>query len=79
MRVAVSEFKNNCTKILREIATQHKIVEITNRGKVVAIITPANPEPELAPRTFLGSLQGTVTFLPGWDEPLGETDWEACR
>lgn len=79
MKIAVSEFKSKCTKILRDVAKSHHSVEVTNRGKVMAVVSPAEPEKKLDPKDFLGCLQGTVTFSPGWDEPLGEDDWDACH
>lgn len=77
MKISVSEFKSKCTKILRDIVKSHHSIEITNRGKVMAIVSPAEPEKELNPNEFLGCLHGTVTFFSGWDEPLGEDDWDA--
>jgi len=79
MKVAVSEFKAKCTKILRDVAKGRQSVEITKRGKVMALVSPVEPEKELNPKEFLGCLHGTVTFYPGWDEPLGEEVWEACK
>jgi prevent-host-death family protein len=79
MKIAVSEFKSKCTKILRDVAKGRQSVEITKRGKVMAIVSPVEPEKELDPKEFLGCLHGTVSISPGWDEPLGEDDWEASK
>lgn len=79
MKIAVSEFKSKCTKILRDVTEKQEPVEITNPGKVVAVVTPATPEKQLNPEEFLVCLHGTVTYSPGWDEPLGEDNWEACH
>ena len=78
MRVAVTELKAKCTKIIRDVEQLHQSVEVTKRGKVVAIIVPPSTIDKLAPHDFLDSLHGTVTFSKGWDDPLGEEDWEAC-
>ena len=70
MQMSISEFKAKCTQVVREVGTKYKTVELTNRGKVVA---------QVVPPAFFGSLRGTVAYQPGWDEPLGEDDWEACQ
>ena len=77
MQVAVTEFKAKCTKLFRTVEQDNETIEITRRGKVIAVVVPptvAKPDPE----QFLGCLQNTVTFSPDWDEPLGEDNWEAC-
>jgi len=79
MQMSISEFKARCTQVVREVGTQYKTVELTNRGRVVAYIVPPEPEAKPDPQSFFGSLQGTVGYQPGWDEPLGEDDWESCR
>lgn len=73
MKIAVTEFKAHCTEILR---TLKKPIEITNRGEVVAIITPP---PASRENPIVGCLQGTVTYGSDWDQPLDEGDWEACQ
>lgn len=40
MQISVSEFKTNCTKIIRDVAKLNRTIEITERGKIVAIVTP---------------------------------------
>ena len=78
MQIPVTEFKAKCTSIFRDIEKQRKSVEITRRGKIIAIIKPpAATGPD--PAHFLGCLHNTLTFHPGWEEPLGGDDWEACK
>lgn len=79
MRMPISEFKAKCTQVVREVGTKYKTVELTNRGKVIAQVVPPEPETKPGPQSFFGSLRGTVTYQPGWDEPLGEDDWETCQ
>ena len=74
MQIAVSEFKARCTEILR---TLKEPLQITNRGRVVAVVSP--PQPDDPHNPIVGCLQGTVTYSSDWDEPLGEDDWEACQ
>jgi antitoxin (DNA-binding transcriptional repressor) of toxin-antitoxin stability system len=78
MEMSVTEFKAKCTKVFRDIEKQKKPVQITRRGKVIAVVQPSitkGPDPQ----KFLGCLHDTLTFHPGWDEPLGEDGWEACE
>jgi prevent-host-death family protein len=63
MKIPVSEFKAKCTKILREAATAPYTVEVTNRGKVIALVTAPAPEQKPNPKEFFGSLKGTVTYV----------------
>jgi prevent-host-death family protein len=78
MKVSVSEFKAKCTHILREVATQPYTVEITKRGKVVAVVS--QPQQEDGNNPAWGALKGTVLSVsPAFDEPLGEDEWEAAR
>ena len=79
MQISVSEFKTKCTKFIRDVANLNQTIEITKRGKIVAIVTPPAAPKEIDPHEFLGCLNGTVTYAPDWDQPLGEDDWEACR
>jgi hypothetical protein len=79
MKISVSEFKSKCTKFIRDVENLNQTIEITKRGKIVAIVTsPASPK-KIDLQEFLGCLHGTVTYAPDWDRPMGEDDWEACR
>ena len=44
MQMSISEFKAKCTQVVREVGTKYQIVELTNRGKVVAQVVPPEPE-----------------------------------
>jgi antitoxin (DNA-binding transcriptional repressor) of toxin-antitoxin stability system len=77
MEMSVTDFKAQCTKVFRAIEKQKMKVEITRRGKIIAVVQPAGAS-TVNPKDFLGCLHNTLTFHPSWDEPLGEDDWEAC-
>jgi len=80
MKISMSEFKATCTKVVREIADAPYAVEITNRGKVVAVVTAPPAESEADPQHFWGSLQGSVMEIAAdFDEPMGDQDWDAAR
>ena len=80
IKMPVSEFKARCTQVLREVATKPYTVEVTNRGRVIALVSPPVPEKKPDPKAFFGSLKGTVSYISDdFDEPLGEEEWEASR
>ena len=79
MQVSVSEFKTKCTKFIRDVVNLNQTIEITKRGKIVAIVTPPASAKKIDPHEFLGSLHGTVTYASDWDEPLSENEWDACQ
>ena len=80
MKISVSEFKARCTQVVREVATHPYTVEITNRGKVVAVLSSPPPAAPENPCEFWGSLGGSVTAIaPDFDEPIGDAEWEAAQ
>ena len=80
MKMAVSEFKAKCTQLLRDIATQGTAIEVTSRGRVIAVVSPPEPSEMPDPKQFFGSLRGTVLYLSDdFDEPLGDEEWEAAQ
>ncbi len=75
--MSVSEFKKHCTRILREVARDGEGVVITNRGKPVARVTPAR---ESGRHPAWGALAGQVVGIAdGFDEALGDEEWEAAQ
>ena len=80
MKVSVSEFRAKCTQYVREVAACPYTVEITNRGKVVAVVSPPPAETRADTAQFWGSLKGSVTYIaPDFDEPIGDGEWEAAQ
>jgi len=79
MKIAVSEFKARCTRILRELGTSREPVEITSRGVVIAVVSPVEPEQGPDPAAFLGSLRGTASYVGDIVSPVAEDEWGALR
>ena len=77
MKIAVSEFKAKCSQIFRSIEELNDVIQVTRRGKVIAIVQSPLTK-TIDPEEFLNCLQGTISYSDDWDEPLGETEWEAC-
>lgn len=78
MQVAITEFKAKCTEYMRKLQQLNGSLEVTNRGKVVAIIT--SPQKMVNKNPVFGSLKNTVTYIAkDFDEPLGDEEWEASQ
>lgn len=74
--VGVAEFKAKCSEFLRELEAGGGPITITNRGKIVGVLSPP-PVPEEEPRSFFGFMKGTVTLAPDFDPgEMADPDWE---
>jgi antitoxin (DNA-binding transcriptional repressor) of toxin-antitoxin stability system len=62
MQVSISEFKAKCTKIIHDVANLNQTIEITKRGKIVAIVSPPASPNKIDPHEFLDCLHGTVNY-----------------
>ena len=74
--IAAAEFQARCLRIINEMGEDGEPVTITNRGRPVAVLSPARPEGE--DRSIIGSMKGSVLayndpFLPAIDP----TDWNS--
>lgn len=79
MKMSVSQFKAEYTRVLREVAAEHKTVQITNHGKTVAIVEPCTAIAK-SPGKFFGSLAGTASRVGDIVSPaLAQGDWDANR
>ena len=76
-RFSVSEFKAHCTVLLRELAREPRLLEITNHGRVIAVVGPPSAPGALDPGRWLGSLRGTVVRYEAPESPTtGTGGWE---
>ena len=74
--VAISEFKAKCLGMLEEVRKTRKPIRITRFGQPVAEIVP--PSPKKSPKTWLGSMEGTIRIVGDIVGPISsEDDWEA--
>jgi hypothetical protein len=79
-QVSVSEFKARCTTLLREMGSNHTRLEVTNRGRVIAVVSPPVSETPESSAAWLGSLRGSVTRYDGPFEPVTDSNaWHANR
>lgn len=76
--MAISKFKATCLSVLEQVRKTRTPLLITRHGVPVAQIVP--PPPVDAPRTWLGSLAGSLTISGDIVSPvMDESDWEASR
>lgn len=81
MDISVTEFKNQCLKIIRSVERTGKPVAITRRGKVVARLNPSGPAAgpsRLEPWEQLRRLGGRLLATAG-ESVLRDEDFEALR
>jgi prevent-host-death family protein len=78
VQMPISKFKAACTRVLREVAAAEKLVEVTNHGKVVALITP--PPAKKRHGSFWGSLRGASVAADDLVAPaVAAKEWHVAR
>ena len=75
--IGAAAFKAACLRVIKQVGNDGEPVTITNRGRPVAVLSPA-PAPGRS--TIVGALRGTVLqyenpLLPAADP----SDWDAAR
>ena len=80
MKMTVTEFKARCTSVLREVETHPYTVEVTRRGRVVAVVAAPQQRPRKTAKEYWGSMNGTVAEMGDILAPaVKSSEWEACR
>jgi prevent-host-death family protein len=64
--IAATEFKAKCLAILDDVDDQGGTITITKRGRAVAILTPAKPQP--ARESLAGAWIGKVKLPKDWEK-----------
>ena len=80
--IPVSEFTAHPDAELSLVEKGDVTIELTRDGKIVAVITPADPAPPGTLAEWIGSGAGTMTLAPGCtlEDPAFEPeDWEAAH
>lgn len=76
--IAISKFKATCLAVLERVRKTGKPVVVTKRGKPIAEVVPASPEPR--GKTWLGAMRGTGRVVGDIVSPASEPEeWEALR
>ncbi len=79
-QISVSAFKARCTALLRELDTRPQRIEVTNRGRVIAVVSPPALERTARPADWLGSLRGSVLRYEAPFSPAADpAEWGAAR
>jgi prevent-host-death family protein len=79
MDISVTEFKQRCLQIVRQVERTGRAVAITRRGKVVARLAPSGRQDAAArPWEELRSLGGRLLASAG-ESVARDTDFEALR
>jgi prevent-host-death family protein len=69
-----SECKAKFLGVLDDVEDNYEHVIVTRNGKPVAQIIPYAEKP----KSIIGALKGSVTFMGDLDEPT-DADWEALK
>ncbi len=76
--MAISKFKATCLAVLEQVRKTRTPILITRHGVPVAQIVP--PQPAERPKSWLGSLAGTVQIHGDIVGPvMDESEWEAAQ
>lgn len=80
MDISVTEFKHRCLEIVRRVERTGESVEITRRGKVVALLEPSRADATAGQRPWerLRALGGGLRARPE-ESVLRDADFEAAR
>lgn len=77
--VSIAEFSAHPDAELSLVEKGDLTIELTRDGKIIAIITPAEPVPTGNVGAWMGSGAGTMTLAPGCtleDAAFEPEDWE---
>lgn len=76
--VGAAEFKAKCLRIITQMNKDREPVTITNRGRPVAVLSPA-PKQE-ASLSIVGAMEGSVLRYDAPFQPAASpSDWNASR
>jgi prevent-host-death family protein len=81
MDISVTEFKQRCLEIIRQVEKSGRPVAITRRGKVVARLQPplrGRDMQHLKPWEQLRAMGGRLLAAPG-ESVLGDEEFDAVR
>ena len=79
--ISATEFKATCLQVLDRVQSgEWPRVEVTKRGRVVAVLSPPTATMELA-KGLHGALRGRVAIPEGFDltAPVGDAPFGAKR
>ena len=76
--MSISKFKATCLSVVERVRKTRTPIVITRHGVPVAQIIP--PQPAVQPKSWLGSMAGTMEILGDIVSPVMDPDdWEVNR
>lgn len=73
-KIAAAAFQAKCLRVVNQVNADCEPVTITNRGRPVAVLSPA---PDEAP-SVIGAMKGSVLVYDAPFQPAADpADWEA--
>lgn len=74
--ISKSQFKPKALEYLRKVEEKGVSLIITHNKKPIAKVIPFKKKSD---REILASMQGTLDYYKGPNEPVGLEDWEALK
>ena len=76
--LGAAEFKATCLRVIKQMARDGQPVTITNRGRPVAVLSPAPAAGTRPP--IIGAMRGSVLKYDSPFSPAADpSDWTAAR
>ena len=76
--LGAAEFKATCLRIIKQMGRDGEPVTITNRGRPVAILSPAPASG--SPPSIIGAMRGSVLSYDSPFSPAADpSDWTSAR
>ena len=79
IRIPITQFKAQCTKLLREVAAGKQAIEVTNHGNVLAVVEPPARKSAKDPTEIINSLAGSAKHVGDIISPMPPDTWKAKR
>jgi prevent-host-death family protein len=77
-KIAISEFKATCLKVLDQVKKTGNPIYITKRGELIAMVSPPPPKAESA--SWLGAFKGDGRIVGDVISPVvDEDEWEVLK
>ena len=75
-RIAISEFKAICLRLLTQIKRTGEPVTVTRNGEPLVVVYPA---PDASERPSFGSMKSSGEILGDITVPLEDQEWEVLK
>ena len=77
-QITISKFKATCLRLLDNVKKTGRPLLVTKKGEPIALVTPPPPPPK--PKSWLGSMKGTIKINGDIISPvIDEKEWEVLQ